>query len=325
MPTVPPVIDAALGAAGLSTDVADVASLSGGCIHRVRKVSLRSGRVVVIKTGDAGARPLFEAEAAGLRALAEAGAVLVPEPLAVIEHDGTAALVESWLEPPPVPPGDADWARFGGELAALHAARAGDRFGFETANFIGATPQPNDWMDDWVEFNRRHRLGYQLRLARAAGRVDQHQAGAIERIVDALDSWLPRRPRPALLHGDLWSGNALPSQDAQGRIRIAMIDPACSVGDGWADLAMMKLFGGFPQAVYEAYAVARGAGPNSPRSPAANPQRLTDAGDDDPARFPIEPRLAVYQLYHVLNHVNLFGSGYLGQALALVQRLLALR
>jgi len=110
---------------------------------------------------------------------------------------------------------------------------------------------------------------------------------------------IPDRPKPAWLHGDLWSGNALPTTDADGSSRIAVIDPAAYIGDGWADIAMMRLFGGFPAACFHAY------------------EQCVD--DDDR----IEKRIAVYQLYHVLNHLNLFGRGYAGQALAIADRLVS--
>jgi fructosamine-3-kinase len=119
----------------------------------------------------------------------------------------------------------------------------------------------------------------------------------VERVIGRLETLIPQRPKPALLHGDLWSGNALTAVDEAGAQRIAVIDPACSYGDGWADIAMMKLFGGFPSHCLDAYAA--------------------EADDRDG----LEARLAVYQLYHVLNHVNLFGRSYAGQAMALVAAL----
>jgi fructosamine-3-kinase len=189
--------------------------------------------------------------------------------------------------------------RRGAELAALHACTdpRGRGYGFDGENHIGTTPQPNSWCADWVEFNAVHRLGHQLRLARDGGSLLAGEAQSFERVIDRLDSLLPRHPRPGLLHGDLWSGNALPTSGGAAGGRVALIDPACSFGDGWADIAMMRLFGGFPPACFEAYAAA------------------------NPDRDGLEERLAVYQLYHLLNHVNIFGRGYAAQALALAARL----
>jgi fructosamine-3-kinase len=293
-----------LEAAGIAGPVARVTELSGGCIHRVMKVEVRGGCTVVVKTSAAaGSLQQFEAEAAGLRALHATATVPVPHPLAAVEHRGIAALVLEYLAPAPRAVDDEAWSTFGRELAALHAAFAGDQYGFAHDNHLGSTPQPNGWMDDWVEFNRARRLGHQLRLARDAGLLHSDEAAIIERVIRDLDRLLPRRPRPSLLHGDLWSGNALATTDAEGSVRIALIDPACSIGDGWADIAMMRLFGGFPQACFEAHA-ARAAEGSAPMPHGAGGPELT-------------ARIAVYQLYHVLNHVNLFGRGYVAQAMSL--------
>ncbi|MHC4102897.1 MAG: fructosamine kinase family protein, partial [Planctomycetota bacterium] len=181
----------------------------------------------------------------------------------------------------------------------LHGADPGDvtGYGFNGDNHLGTTPQPNRWHDDWIRFNADCRLGHQLTLAARNNLLSGSEARRVERVIDRLETLIPRRPKPALLHGDLWSGNALGAVEESGEQRIAVIDPACSYGDGWADIAMMRLFGGFPSRCLEAYA----------------------AETDD--REGVEPRITVYQLYHVLNHVNLFGRGYAGQAMTLAASL----
>jgi fructosamine-3-kinase len=290
-------IQQALREAGVHCPVASRRDLSGGCIHRVRELTLTDGTRIVAKINDAGQIGLFEEEAAGLAALAETDTVLVPRPLAVTVGGGAAVLLMTAIAHGQV---DSEaWRRFALELGALHGADTGGvpGYGFEADNHLGSTPQPNRWCEDWVEFNAECRLGHQLSLAARAGLLGAKEARRVQRVIDRLEAFIPRRPRPALLHGDLWSGNALPAVDEAGEQRVALIDPACSYGDGWADIAMMKLFGGFPQGCFEAYASAV----------------------DDHDR--IEPRIAVYQLYHVLNHVNLFGRGYAGQAMALVGEL----
>ncbi len=291
-------IEWALVEAGIRARIASSSDLGGGCIHRVSKLALEDGRTVVAKTNRAGMLALFEEEAASLAALAATGTVLVPRVLGTAAHDGVAVLLMTALEA--AAPTEAAWRRFGRELAALHTAPCPSRYGFDRDNHLGTTLQPNTWCDDWVEFNARYRLGHQARLARDGRRLRADEARRIDAVIEGLDRLIPRRPRPALLHGDLWSGNALPTADAGGGSRVALIDPACSIGDGLADLAMMELFGGFPSDCFEAY----WGGLDDPSEPADR-----------------ETRIAVYQLYHVLNHVNLFGRGYLGQAMALAARL----
>jgi len=295
-------IEAALRQAGIDGAIESARELSGGCIHRVMRITLADGRAVVCKSNEASMAGVFEEEAAGLAALDATGTVLVPRVLGVSVQGSEAVLVMTCIEPGPAD--EQAWRRLGEELAALHGGDAGShgRYGFAMDNHLGATRQVNAWHDDWVTFNAVNRLGCQVKLARDGGRLDAAEASRLEALIGRLDRFIPRRPKPALLHGDLWSGNALPSIDEhgrghRGRGRIALIDPAVHVGDGWADIAMMRLFGGFPRACFEAY----GAG----------------VGDHDM----IEQRIAVYQLYHVLNHVNLFGRGYVGQAMGLVDGL----
>jgi protein-ribulosamine 3-kinase len=285
-------------AAGFDVRGASTRALTGGCISETRWIDLADGTSLVAKRGH-GAAGSFEAEAAGLRRLAATGTVQVPVPLLVDCVEGRPMLLMTAIEPATA--SEETWVRFGRDLVALHSADVGERYGLEIDNHIGATPQPNGWCDDWVEFNQVHRLGHQVRLAKCNGRVDASSADALETLIGELDTHLPRHPRPALLHGDLWSGNAIGGRDGDGHARIALIDPAVSIGDPLADIAMMRLFGGFPEACFEAHAQAM--------------------VDDDRT----EHRIAVYQLYHLLNHLNLFGSGYFGQVMSLVGRLAALR
>lgn len=282
----------------MTSEVIATRNLSGGCIHQVVGIDLADGGRLVAKINDGRMIAMFEEEAVSLRALAKTKTVIVPEPLGVMNCDDKAVLLMTAIAPGRAT--DETWAEFGRDLAALHATNvqtSGGGYGFEMDNHIGSTPQPNAWCDDWVEFNEKHRLGYQVRLARDDGKLEAREAKDIETVMLRLDQLIPRHPRPALLHGDLWSGNALPTVDGQGETRIAVIDPAAYVGDGWADIAMMKLFGGFSLSCFASY---------------------TDASDD---REQLESRIDVYQLYHVLNHLNLFGQGYLRQVMALVARL----
>jgi len=285
----------ALAAAGYGAEVTETRVLTGGCIHDVRRLTLADGTTVVAKIDRADRYGLFEEEAASLRALAATHTVLVPEVRSVVREGPVAVLFLAVLEP--CPAGPDQWRRFGHELAQLHLSESTCEYGFETLNHLGTTPQPNGWCDDWVHFNAEHRLGHQLTLAVEGNLLAAEESRRVERVIERLGSLIPRRPRPALLHGDLWSGNALAAADERGDARIGVLDPACSYGDGWADIAMMQLFGGFPQACFDAYADSV---PDAPR---------------------LQTRLAVYQLYHVLNHLNLFGRSYVAQAMELARRL----
>ena len=247
-------------------------------------------REVFLKTGRASSLPMFTGEAEGLSEIARTSAIRVPEVLAVGCSDETAFLAIEWL---PFEQASRDVERrFGVRLAALHRATA-DRFGWPRDNTIGLTPQHNRWSKDWVSFFDEHRLGYQLELAAENGFSGELQAQG-RRLRKRLPSFFDDyEPLPSLLHGDLWGGNWASSGGEP-----VIFDPAVYYGDRETDLAMTKLFGGFGSAFYEGYEAAWPLHPGS------------------------RERLALYQLYHVLNHLNLFGSGYLGRALALTSTLL---
>ena len=165
-----------------------------------------------------------------------------------------------------------DWAALAQMLAKLHRT-TGPRFGWHRDNFIGATPQINDWRDDWATFFHECRIRPQLALAKKNG-ID----------LPAPPKLQGHNPHPSLLHGDLWSGNA--GFTAEGPV---LFDPAVYYGDREADLAMTELFGGFPARFYEAYDEAY------------------------PLPEGYETRKHLYNLYHLLNHLNIFGEGYLAE------------
>ena len=237
------------------------------------------------KTGDA---ELLAAEADGLSGLAECGALRVP----VIFTAGEGFVLMEWL--PLSHAGAQSAARLGEALARQHL-QAAPRFGWHRHNFIGATPQFNRVSDDWIVFFREQRLGFQLQLAAEDGHRGRLQEQGAELMAALPQFFAGYKPHPALLHGDLWGGNWGVMQDG-GPV---VFDPAVYWGDRESDLAMTELFGGFPPAFYAAY-------------------RL---------HAPLDPGYALrrdlYQLYHVLNHLNLFGEGYLSQALGLMEKLLA--
>ena len=266
-------------------------AVSGGSIHRCYR--WRCGDTpLFVKVADRRSGAGLEAEATGLLALADARAVRVPRVLARGSAGPTVFLALEWIESRPA--GRGAERVLGEQLAAQHRVTAAD-FGFADDNFIGRTRQPNGWLEDWTEFFRERRLRHQLALA-AQGSFARllEQPGA--RLLEELDALLAdHRPEPSLLHGDLWAGNWLADeQDAP-----VIFDPAVYYGDREADLAMTRLFGGFGRAFYDAYQEAAPL-------PAGHAMRAE-----------------LYNLYHVLNHANLFGGGYARQARASIDRLLA--
>jgi protein-ribulosamine 3-kinase len=287
---------AALGVAmstavGVSCAASPVARVSGGCINDCYRWPSEHGawfvKVAPIERFD-----MLDAEAAGLRELAAANAVRVPAVIGIGRAGSQAFLALEWLERGASTARAG--ARLGERLAAQHRTTAGE-FGWHRDNTIGLTPQHNARAADWTKFYIEHRLRFQLALAKRNG-FSALLAAPGERLLEATPVLLAgHRPRASLLHGDLWGGNWFTS--AQGEPVI--FDPAVYYGDREADLAMTHLFGGFDAEFYAAY---RDAWPLEP-------------GD--------EVRRDLYNLYHVLNHANLFGEGYARQAAATMRRLLA--
>lgn len=266
--------------------------VAGGCIHQAWRVELADGSSRFVKANAACPADLFEREAEGLAALAAVGALRVPQGAVAGAAAGLHFLVMEAIATGPQPPGF--FADFGRRFADLHRRSTGERHGFPHDNYLGATPQPNAWESDWVELFRRHRLGHQLDLARRSGLADSDLLRLGDRLLDRLDRWLdvPGEP-PCLLHGDLWSGNFLVDEHGAP----VLIDPACYYGHREADLAMTRLFGGFAADFYAAYEEAW------------------------PLPAGSEERLPVYTLYHLLNHLNLFGGSYREQCLGVLKRL----
>lgn len=262
--------------------------VGGGCINRAAVVEGDGGRFFV-KLNRAQSLAMFEAEFAGLEELRKAQTIRVPRPICTGTAGGESFLAMEYLDLS----GRVDGARAGRQLAELHRVTA-EQFGWRRDNTIGATPQINTPHRDWVSFWRECRLGPQLRLAAANGYGGRLQQSG-ERLMERLSALLDHRPVPSLLHGDLWGGNigATPAGEP------VIFDPAVYYGDREADLAMTELFGGFDARFYAAYRES----------------------------WPLDPgygvRKILYNLYHILNHLNLFGGGYLLQAQSMVDRLLA--
>jgi fructosamine-3-kinase len=265
--------------------------VAGGCINESLCVQ-GDDRRLFVKLNDAENLAMFEAEAAGLAAIRDSRSLRAPEPLAWGVSQGRSWLVLEFIAFSGPRPGSG--ATLGKQLAAMHRTTA-SRFGWERDNTIGSTPQPNAWMDSWIDFLRERRLRFQLELAASRG-APGHLLTAGERLLELLPAlFAGYRPQPSLLHGDLWGGN----WDTDENGYPVIFDPAVYFGDREADLAMTELFGGFDTNFYKAY----------------------DA--DWPRDIGYEARKSLYNLYHVLNHFNLFGGGYAHQAGELIAALLA--
>jgi len=253
----------------------------GGGIHAAYRIDTDSGPLF-LKTGTLAQAAQFEAEAAGLARIAKTGAVRTP---AVLGHGVTgdhAWLALEWLDLVPLDPAGGE--KLGAQLAALHR-HTQENFGLDHHNFLGRTPQDNTPQRQWPWFFAHHRLQPQLRQAIANG-LERKLAEQCQILVEKLPAFfVDRRVRPALLHGDLWHGNAAMLADGTPVI----FDPAIYYGDAEADLAMAELFGGFPESFYASYRQAL------------------------PPVFGFERRKTLYNLYHMLNHYNLFGDSYLSQ------------
>jgi fructosamine-3-kinase len=266
-------------------------SLSAGSFSHCLRYETSRGPLFV-KQGPASSAAMFAAEAAGLAVLASAQAIRVPRVIASGTCDEGAFLALEWINLASAT--KASEALLGEQLAWQHR-NTQRQFGWDRDNTIGSTPQPNRWTSDWVTFLRERRLLWQLDIAARNGAA----TATIERgrlLCELLDAFFSSyRPSPSLLHGDLWGGNWGADEDGLP----VVFDPAVYYGDREADIAMTRLFGGFGHAFYTAYQ----------------------------STWPLDPaagtRSTLYNLYHVLNHYNLFGGGYLAQAQSMIEKLLA--
>ena len=272
--------------ASLGSPLCSAVPIAGGDINETFRLTLEDGTPVFMKANTKVKPSFFQAEADGLEALRANGAISVPRVIATGQDDcyGCFLLLE-WVQS--IFQSHDFWETFGSSLARMHMIPA-DCFGWKRDNYIGTSPQMNTPRDSWIAFFRDCRLTPQFRNA-------QHFFDAVTRkrfirLLDHLEDFLIEPSHPSLLHGDLWSGNFITGNDGQAWL----IDPAVYAGHAEADLAMTQLFGGFHPAFYSAY------------------EQI------NPLQPGYERRRDLYNLYHLLNHLNLFGSGYLSS----VQRVL---
>ena len=271
-------------AARLGSPVARSTPAAGGDINQAFHVWLQDGRELFVKTQSAALPGLFPDEARGLAWLAEANALRVPEVLLASEadHEGPACLVLAWIERGTRSQNYAE--QLGSGLAQLHRTAAAC-FGLDHDNYLASLRQDNARTERWGHFYADRRIAPLTQLAAQRGELPVALQRRIERLLVRIPDLVGDDEPPARLHGDLWSGNVL--CDASGA--PVLIDPAVYGGHREIDLAMMRLFGGFSEAVFDAY---HATWPLSP-------------GHDE--------RVPLYQLYPLLAHVNLFGSAYLSQ------------
>ncbi len=276
---------------GKHFEIVDRQTISGGSINQAYLISDSRDRYFV-KLNQANLVEMFAAEAKGLLEIAGTATIKVPTVICWGVADDQSYLVLEYLDliDNATPQ---NWNQMGRDLATMHRVRISPdrKFGWHIDNTIGSTPQVNTWEDNWATFFTNHRIGYQLQLAQSNGGKFPRAAQLIDKIPSLLANY---RPKPSLVHGDLWSGNA---GFTTAGIPI-IFDPATYWGDREVDVAMAALFGGFPNAFFQGYADV----------------------------YPLDPdystRKILYDLYHILNHHNLFGGNYQGQANNMIDRLL---
>ena len=276
-------VRAALAQLGDPTPLRRTGPVGGGCINHAMR--LETGQAIyLLKYNRAPLPGMFQREAEGLKRLAETHTVRVPEVYDCQEADAQhpAWILLEYLDGPRA----GDPARLGEQLAGLHrqgqSPRTPPAYGLDGDNYLGSTRQVNAWGTDWAAFFARCRLQPQMELGRQTGRVGGARQKRLERLIERLPGLLGEtRRRPSLVHGDLWNGNVIPGPDG-----LALIDPAISYSDREVEIAYTELFGGFSPRFYAAYQNT----------------------------WPLDPGYAdrrdLYNLYHLLNHLNLFGESY---------------
>lgn len=264
----------------------------GGMVNQAARITLRSGDRFFVKFHLSAASGMLACEDHSLNVMRSTKTVRVPTSQGTGNGSATQFLVLQWIE-------SADRAHdffevMGRQLAQLHRWNVGRRdFGFDHDNFIGTSTQPNPTCEAWPEFWARYRLDHQLKLAADSNGADPELMRRGQKLVDRIDSLLIGPDEPAsLLHGDLWSGNFLADETGQP----VLVDPACYFGNREAEFGMITLFGGFEQSFFDAY------------------NEVWPLGDG------ADERIELYRLYHLLNHLNLFGSSYLGDCLSILRK-----
>ncbi|HDD62713.1 MAG TPA: hypothetical protein ENF22_09335 [Chloroflexi bacterium] len=265
-------------------NITSVDPVSGGCIHQALRVQTASGEYFILKQDPGKYADVFQREAEGLEALKVSGGPVIPDVYLV----GEEYLLLSDLHP--APRCKDFWQIYGQQLAVVHLQQ-NPRFGFETDNYIGSNPQENTWMENGHDFFQELRIRKQITWAKDQSLLDTKDIHKLENFMVQLPELIPEQPA-SLIHGDLWSGNLI--SDNGGK--PALIDPAVYYGWAEADLAMTELFGRYPEEFFKAYA------------------------EINPLEKGYRSRFPLYNIYHLLNHLNLFGKGYLSQIRSILDR-----
>lgn len=284
---------------GNSVAITQTDRLSGGDINKAYALTINTGDRIFMKANSKSNADFFTAKATGLSAIASTKTIATPEILCTGTDDGEdvgySFLLLKFIKSAKAR--DDYWEVLGQELAALHKADTKvlwpdsiscDSFGFFQDNFIGARPQVNTPCPSWISFFRDNRLAPQFKAADSY--FSPEDRNKTTKLLDNLDKFLLEPAHPSLLHGDLWNGNVMCGPLG----KAILIDPAVYIGHAEADLAMTQLFGGFPQKFYDAYL------------------------ESNPIESGYEDRRDLYNLYQLLNHLNLFGPTYLGPVLSIV-------
>ncbi|MCK5701055.1 MAG: fructosamine kinase family protein [Cyclobacteriaceae bacterium] len=273
---------------GKSIKVKSTAFKSGGCINNALKLITTEGDYF-LKWQSGIPEDMFQKEAEGLRLLLMSGAIKIPKVIAYGKLEGKHYLLMENIES--VSPTNDYWENFGISLADMHRNNSAEKYGLDHDNYIGKLHQPNDVNEDWIDFFSRNRLEYQLRLAIENRMVSNSFIDRYRKFYELLPDLLPV-DQPALLHGDMWSGNVLVGNDG----KVCLIDPAVYYGHREIELAFTQMFGGFDYDFYTAYT----------------------------ATYPLEPgfeeRVSIYNIYPHMVHVNLFGQSYLNGVESVLKR-----
>ncbi|RMH12293.1 MAG: fructosamine kinase family protein [Gammaproteobacteria bacterium] len=288
----PDIIDQVCQSLNCSQQNTQIFPKHGGSIHSAFHIRTHNTDFF-LKTNHKHCQHMFSCEVNALKALSACTALKIPQPILVGSISSTSFLAMEYI---PMQPhtSASSWKRFGSALAELHKMTQ-DSFGWHEDNYIGSTKQPNGFHDDWCDFLRENRLNHQLKLA-ISNHLPERITRQCRKLVDHLEDFFDRASpvSPSLLHGDLWSGN----QAADPFGQPVIFDPATYFGDREADLAMTELFGGFDMSFYESYQ------------------------ENWPLEEGYHRRKHLYNLYHLLNHFNLFGSSYLTRIEQVVSHLL---